>query len=181
MRDCYFVVMKNVYFAPVFLCLTGAIGFSCTSIGEFNTDTGECYVGKIAGADYVRSGTFDNNVGLTLTLDIDTLISGDQQGGGTITTDDGRFSEAPITQLQQLSHDSLSLLQFPGGRIRNFLAFASPTDGGPATVVISLMENDAVEVRILRPDPELDDGLDEALFGVFRLLRRDDCTRSATR
>ena len=163
----------------IFISLSTAFGAACTNIGDYNTAAGECYEGNIAGADYVRSKTFDDDVGLTLTIDLDALVAGDQKGGGTITTDDGRFLDAKIAQLQQLSHDSLSLFQFPGGRVRNFLAFANPTDGHPATVIISLMENDAVELRILRSDPIPADELDETLFGVFRLLRRDDCPSSA--
>ena len=170
--------MKRSSTFRVLIFLFAPFGVACTNIGDFNTEAGECYEGTIAGADYVRSSTFEDDVGLSLTLDIDTLIAGELSGGGRITTDDGRFQAAPIAQLQQLSHDSLSLFQFPGGRVRNFLTFASPTDGMPATVVISLMENDAVEVRILRPDPLPDDEIDEALFGVFRLLRREGCPRS---
>ena len=51
----------------------------------------------------------------------------------------------------------------------NYLAYAQPTRGFAATVVISLMENEEVEVRILRPDDDLDDQEDTAIFGVFRL------------
>ncbi|MCP4599626.1 MAG: hypothetical protein GY847_03645 [Proteobacteria bacterium] len=165
----------------ILLRLVPALVFegACTNIGDYSTGHGECYEGSIVRAEYVRSEAFDPEVRLELTLDANSLGQGKE--GATITTNDGTFDRAPVSQMTQLAHDSLSLLQFPGGRVRNYLAHASPSNGSPATIVISLMENDEVEVRILRPDLMPDDSDDSSLFGVFRLVRReeDDCDEAA--
>lgn len=164
----------------------GCIICGCTSVGDFSTGPGECYEGPIVGADYVRSSSLDEDLSLTLTLDAAALLeceldedSNDsataecREGARITTSDDPKtFDGAPVRPIKQIPHDSLSLLQFPGGRIRNFVAYVSPTLGPPAMTVLSLMENDEVEVRIIRPPGS--DGY-EALFGVFRLVRKEGC------
>lgn len=168
--------------------LIGCAGvvLGCTSVGDYSTDTGECYEGGIVAADYLRSNAFAEDVKLTLTLEADRLgrcdigSSADDAGpdicreGARISTHDSppTFQNALVRPYKQLSHDALSLLQFPGGRVRNYLAYASPELGPPAMVVISLMENDEVEVRILRAPGETEA---PALFGVFRLVRKEGC------
>ncbi len=159
--------------------LLGVIGIvigagACTNVGEYSTAPGECYVGKIVNSDFVRSDTLNPDIELIMTLDADALGRGEE--GATFTTSDGIFHNTPVRQMTELAHDSLSLLQFPGGRVRNYLAHASPTTGSPATIVISLMENNEIEVRVLRPDLDPDDGEDTALFGVFGLVRKDECS-----
>jgi hypothetical protein len=157
-----------VFFFPAFF-------FACANVGDFSTDPGECYEGKIIAAEYIRSDTFPENLSLTMTLDADGLGQGKE--GAVIATHDSprTFDNAPVTQMTELSHDSLSMLQFPGGRVRNYLAYAQPSQGQVATIVISLMENDEVEVRIMRPDLVPDGGEDTSLFGVFRLVRKEGC------
>ncbi len=158
------------------------LGSSCTDIGSFTTRMGECYRGKITGADFVRTG-FHENVHLSLTLDTDALADG-RGSAGMLWTGDQLFSAATISQMEELAHDSLSQFQFPGGRIRNYLVYVMASDGSPAMVVISLMENEQVEVRVMRPefDPcagepnECDAPAIDALFGVFRLTLDEDCT-----
>ncbi len=164
-------------FLNIALCLVigPAVAGACTDVGDYSTNHGECYEGGIIAAEFVRSKkTFRDDLRLELTLDADALGSGKE--GATITTNDGTFNRAPVSQMTQLVHDSLSLLQFPDGRMRNYLANALPNDGSPATVVISLMENDEVEVRIMRPDLTPYDNEDSSLFGVFRLIRKDGCS-----
>ena len=151
------------------LCLAAALWIGCTDVGEYSTDSGECYDGKIVDSEFVRMG-FEKGTGLLITLDADALGHGDESAV-VLTTTDGRFDKTPATQMEMMSHDSLSMLQFPGGRVRNYLAFAEPDGMGTALVVVSLMENEYVEVRILRPGEE--DG--SGMFGVFRLVRKDGC------
>lgn len=150
-----------------------AVAAGCTGIGDYSTVTGECYHGEILKPEFVRSESFDPEVELTLTLDANALGRGDV--GAMLTTSDGRFRSAPVQEMAYLRHDSLSELQFPGGRVRNYIAYAPANDGLMATVVISLMENEDLEVRIMRPDESPEDGVDETLFGVFHLVRKDDC------
>ncbi|MCP4675881.1 MAG: hypothetical protein GY854_10315 [Deltaproteobacteria bacterium] len=161
----------------IFLLILAALAAAvaaCTNIGDFSTDENECYEGQIVEVQYVRSKTLDAETVMTMTLDSNALGQGDE--GATITTDDGTFNGSKVSQMEQLTHDSLSMLQFPGGRVRNYLAYARPTRGSPATIVISLMENDEVEVRVMRPDFDANDNEDSSLFGVFRLVRKELCS-----
>jgi hypothetical protein len=166
--------MWNLDNLVVGIGLMAVLSTGCTAINDFSTDPGDCYHGSIVEADFVRTDTFAPDTQLTLTLDANALGRGEI--GGTITTSDGLFYGAPISQLEELTHDQLSLFSFPGGRIRNYLAFTPSHDGLIATVVISLMENDDVEVRILRAGTEVDAGVGTSLFGIFRLKREDSCS-----
>jgi hypothetical protein len=146
---------------------------ACTSVGDYTTAPGECYRGSIIDADYIISETLPAGTELVMTLDADALGSGEV--GTAISTTNLLFSRAPVIQMGELSHDSLSLFQFPSGRVINYLAYAAPTGGPQATVVVSLMENEQVEVRLMRPDQDPDDGVDTSIFGVFRLVREKGC------
>jgi hypothetical protein len=156
----------------IVLATAAALTAGCTELGSFSTGHGECYRGNIVAAEFVRTG-FEQSVQLSLTLDISALSEGRGQAG-EIWTSDGRFHGATISQMEQLAHDNLSLFQFPGGRIRNYLAHATPRDGPPAAIVISLMEDGKVEVRVIRPAIE-DDRSVVPLFGVFRLSLDEQC------
>lgn len=157
------------------------LAWGCTDVGSFTTDPGECYEGKIVDAGFVRTG-FSRNITLSLTLDTDSLADG-RGSAGMMWTSDRTFNGATVSQMEELAHDSLSQFQFPGGRIRNYLVYTMATDGAPAMVVISLMENQQIEVRIMRPsfdpcameDGECDEDVVEPLFGVFRLDLDEEC------
>jgi hypothetical protein len=146
-------------------CLT-----SCENLSDYSTQDGSCYVGNIIDADFVRAGAFDAKVRLTMSLDVDAL-SGGKENGAVITTSDGLFNSAPVKQMIEMTRDSLSLLDFPGGRVKSYLAYAPDAAGRVVNVVISLMENGDVETRIFRPSLTPDD----ALFGVFRLEKNEFC------
>jgi hypothetical protein len=168
--------MRSILVSTVLLCA------ACTDVGSFSTEVGECYRGIVVDASFVRAG-FEPGAKLSLTLNTDALADG-RGTAGVLWTSDGIFDDANISQMEQLAHDSLSLFQFPQGRIRNYLLYVTASDGAPATVVISLMENEEVEVRVMRPKVDLcEDGDEEcddtdfppALFGVFRLSREAGC------
>jgi hypothetical protein len=144
--------------------------FGCDGLSDFSTKPGQCYEGDIIDAEFVRNGSFEAGVRLSLVLDVDALADAEKEGA-RLTTDDGLFVNAPVRQMESVSLDSLSLLSFPSGRVRNYLAYAPDREGEMANVVISLMENGDVEVRVFRPaqDP------DESLFGVFRASRKKGC------
>jgi hypothetical protein len=86
--------------------------------------------------------------------------------------------DAPLRPIPQLAHDSLSTLNFGEGRVRNLLLAAQPTQGAPAYVIVSLLENESVEVRVLRGAPPTDteavpkNFFGSELFGVFPLVRQ---------
>ncbi len=150
----------------------------CTSVGEYTTGLGECYQGDIVVVDAAYQMQEDVALGvgssLVMTLDTEALERGDP--GTMITTSNLLFAKADVIQMYQLNYDLLSMFQFPTGRVRNYLAYAEPTSGSPATVIVSLMENLEVEVRILRPDEDPLDEEDTSIFGVYRLTLRKDCT-----
>ena len=152
--------------------LLAALAGACADEDAFTTAPGECFRGRIVGADFVRTG-FDQQAGALLTIDVRALTGG-VAGAGYLWTTDGIFAGAAVSQMSQISNDAISLFQFPGGRIRNYLAHAHTQDGAPAMLVISLMENDRVELRVIRPPAE---GADDppALFGVFRLSLDEQC------
>jgi hypothetical protein len=149
------------------------VAAACSDEDAFTTSPGECFRGGIIGADFVRTG-FDAEVRALLTVDVRNLTNAIGEAGRLWTTD-RLFEAAPVNQMRQVSNDTISLFQFPGGRIRNYLAHARAADGTPATIVISLMENDSVELRIIRP-PSGDSSGPPALFGVFRLALDEQCT-----
>ncbi len=158
----------------------GVLSQACTNIGDFSTGAGECYEGVVVSDLSVRRG-IEPDVRMVLTIDVDALTRGNDlatepldqlaQPAARISTSDGQFEQTPVAQMLQLPHDSLSLFQFPGGRVRNYLAYAVTNTGALVTVIVSLMENDEVEVRVLRPLV----GDHPALFGVFRLSLKDKC------
>lgn len=145
----------------------------CKDITRFSTGDGEAYCGDIVLGGFVREG-FGTGVTMRLHLDTDRL----QDAPGVVSTSDGLFVDAPLRPIPQLAHDSLSTLQFGEGRVRNLLFGAQPTEGATAYVVISLLENESVEVRVLRGAPAAPgeqpsaDEQGPELFGVFPLVRR---------
>ncbi len=149
----------------------------CTSVGEYTTGPGECYQGDIVtvAAEYQMGEDVALGTDSTMVMILDTGALGSGEPGTTISTSEYVFYDSDVIQMSQLSHDSLSMFQFPTGRVRNYLAYAQPVSGSVATVIVSLMENLDVEARILRPDEDPDDGEDTSLFGVYRLIRKKDC------
>lgn len=150
---------------------------ACINADDYSTKPGECFRGTAIDAPFLSSEALTvEGEELTMVLVLDAKALGNGQPGTTITTSDNTFYQSQVTQLPQLSHDSLSLFQFPVGRMRNYLAHGIPSDGIPATVIVSLMENeDQIEVRVLRPDEDPADALDSSMFGVFRLVREKNC------
>ena len=145
----------------------------CEDISRFTTEPGESFCGKIVPGGFVRQG-FTPGVRLRLHLDMDRV----EYAPGMVATDDGTFEDAPLRPIPQLAHDSLSTFHFGEGRVRNLLVGAQPTSGTTAFVVVSLLENEHVEVRVLRgapptPAETVSDNLcGPELFGVFPLTRQ---------
>jgi hypothetical protein len=163
------LLAKTRAIAPALCALLAA---ACTNVGEYSTSLGECYDGSIIDAAFVREG-FGTGVKISLTLDVDALGRG-AYDAGRLNTSDGTFRDARLSQMDTLEHDTLSLLQFPGGRVRNYLAYATPAAGPAALVVVSLMEDGTVEVRVMRPKQD-EDATSEPLYGVFKRTLLDDC------
>ena len=102
--------------------------------------------------------------------------------------EDGRtFIDEPLRPIAALAHDQLSQMELPGaGRLKNLMYAVEPTRGPlarrGALVIVSLLDSDEVEVRIVAgdgaidcvttPDPCASRARGECdFFGVFRLKR----------
>lgn len=154
------------------------VGVACRDVSRFSSK-GDRFEGSIVKGSFVRSGVAEG-VRMCLTLDTEHL----QDLPGTFTTSDGRFHATALRPIPQIWHDPLSTLSFGDGRVQNLVYAASPIvgDAGEAEaqdvlVIVSLMQSDSVEVRLVRGAPPTDAGAQPAgvagaLFGVFNLDRQ---------
>lgn len=146
----------------------------CQDLERFDTTDGSAYCGSIVDASFVRQG-FAPRTRLQLRLDsahFDTqpgTISSDDEEDG-VCVPEATFERAPLRTPSKLEADPLSLLSFGESREANLLAWVDSTCDGTYLAVISLMKNDAVEVRLLRGERDAD-GKEVGPFGVFHLER----------
>lgn len=165
-------------FAALGSILVLALSSGCRDIDRFDTDGDEAYCGTIVPAPFVFEG-FPVNLRLRLRIDTDQLDS----IPGTITTDDvaGPCAPAPLFQETQLRvtpdvlHDPLSTLEFGQGRDMNLIAWTRSSCDGPMLAVVSLMKNDDVELRLLKPPvaPATPEDDPPAGFALFQLRRQN--------
>lgn len=106
---------------------------------------------------------------------------------GHFTTDDASdglcagsgallFDDAALRAIPELDHDPLSTLEFGEGRDYNFFGWVDSSCQGTMLAMVSLMRNDAIEVRLLKPAamPPADAQPDRRPgFALFTLSRRD--------
>jgi hypothetical protein len=127
----------------------------CRTLDRFDTPKGEAYCGAIVSAPFVREG-FAQDLRMRLTLDTSKLTT----TPGTISTDDGnvactsrqpQLADAPMVATEAIFHDQLSTFDFGEGREQNFFAWVDSSCTGQMLAVVSLMKNDDVEVRLLKP------------------------------
>lgn len=150
---------------------------ACNDVTRFSTQVGEAYCGSIVAGPFVRAG-FGPGVRMRMRFDADQLES----RPGTISTDDGLLTDAPLRPIPELFHDPLSTLGFGEGRERNLVYVVTPTSpqAGPSLMaVVSLLHDGNAEVRLLRGAPPLpgttavSDADGKQLFGVFSLSREE--------
>jgi hypothetical protein len=155
------------------------LGAGCRDLQRFSTGN-DHFEGGITKGSFARAG-FTDDVRICLTLDADNL----QDTPGAVSSTDGRFRRTPLRPIPQLSHDPLSTLDFGQGRLKNLVYALSPAvdAGGPEDVlaVVSLMDSNDVEVRLLRGAPQPTDAeaaqASPNMFGIFRLQRaRGPCS-----
>lgn len=166
---------------------------ACDDLKDFRGS----YRGQIIGGEFVRS-CFKQDTQLTLSFDPNQAVTREDDPAlvpNTLSTDDGTFQNTQLEPLQNLPHDPLSELNFPGPqRLRNYLLLARP-EAGPlagrdALVVVSLLASESIEVRIIaRPadgittcpadlEPDQDGGVDgpplprREYFGLWRMRRQ---------
>lgn len=157
------------------MSLVGLLVVGCRDSSRFATH-GDHFEGDVVKGNFVRSGIAPD-AKMCLTLDTDHL----QDAPGFLWSSDGRFQQAPLRPIPQIWHDPLSTLNFGDGRVQNLVYAVSPLplDAGAAEaqdvmVIVSLMQSDHIEVRLLRGAPQNDagpapEGVASALFGVFNL------------
>jgi hypothetical protein len=159
-----------------FLLCVPCLLAGCRDLSSFSTGS-DRYEGAVIQGDFVRAGVGPLTK-LCLTLDTDHL----QDAPGSISTDDARFSAAPLRSIPQIWHDPLSTLSFGDGRVKNLVYAAAATTpfgdgmGDDVFAIVSLMQSGAVEVRLLRGAPALamDGGAAATgnVFAVFDLTRQ---------
>ena len=144
------------------LCASAALG--CRDLSRFDTEGNEAYCGSMVSTPVFQEGFLPQGavprLRLKLQLDTDALSS----LPGVISTDDATtglcsgadrplIDQAPLRAIQELSHDPLSMLEFGDGRDHNFFGWVDSTCQGTMLAVVSLMNDDKVEVRLLKPAP----------------------------
>lgn len=180
--------------SPLAFALFGLLA-GCTSLDRFDTKGTAAYCGGLVARPPFTEGLLPANyyppsLTLRFTLDVDALTSrgADPVVVGTMSTDDAKaglcamsttrpgalFQDAPLRTIPTLDHDLLSMIEFPTGRDYNFFGWVDSNCQGTMLAVVSLMRNDDVEVRLLKPAPMPQPGAGPEStpgFGMFYLGR----------
>jgi hypothetical protein len=143
---------------------------ACDDLSSFTTSDDEIYKGTIVQPEEVRKG-FEKMTTMNLTLDIAEADTAPGQLTVVGTSDSGvetvLLDHAPLRPISSLKYDSLSSLDFPTGRLKNFMFSITLTGGENAgsdvLTVISLMSDGKVEVRLISGE--------ERLYGIFSLTK----------
>jgi hypothetical protein len=170
--------------------------FSCQSLARFDTKNGAAYCGSMVGAQFISTPKppvpspesdvgFQRLLRLRLEIDTDHLTT----VPGKITTDDGTgpggaadspcvpqatFENASLRVTPEIVHDTLSTMTFEDGQIQNIMAWVDSTCRGPMLAVVSLMKNDHVDVRLLKPAIGPPNTTKRDSFALFSLDRQDN-------
>lgn len=139
----------------------------CEHPGRYSTGKGSLE-GNIEGSDLVRAGFA---AGTRVCLELDTHHLQDKPGA--VSTSDGRFARTALRPIPALASDTLSNLSFADGQVRNLVFAVREQSATPRDVlaIVSLLDDDRVEVRLLDGAPGLSGP--EPLYGVFALERKD--------
>ena len=183
------------------------LGTGCDALSGFDTGDDSIYRGEVIGSDseegqssFIREG-FPSHTRMDMTFDptrasayadpgeplepagtIDTYVCGvDDSPCPDAERTPGSFRNSALELIPNLTHDSLSEYEFPGGgRLRSYifvsrflLADELASMPGAAMVFVSLMDNGGVELRVISPSELASDGsvASAGLFGVFVLKR----------
>ncbi len=160
---------------------------SCNSLDRFNTKPPAAYCGAIVGSGdafqygFIQPGA-PPNLELSLELDTSSLTS----RPGSLASNDAAtgfcspsplFAGAPLRAIPQLLHDALAQADLGPGHEHTFFSWVDSTCQCTMLAVISLLTNGDVEVRLLKPGPELptdqqEDQKKSSGFALFYLQRR---------
>lgn len=148
-------------------------GGACSDVSRFDTGTDSAYCGTIVGATFVRQG-FTRQIQAELQLDTRALNT--TPGRLTSHRDDAPcdgkslFDRTPLTAPIKLESDALSQLEFGADRELNWLSWVQSNCSETYLAVVSLMNDDSVELRLLR-GPTAPERPETGAFGVFTLAR----------
>lgn len=158
---------------------------ACDRATALDTPEGEALCGSVTLGSAYRSG-FSPRVQMRLHFDSSKLETGDSPGSLS-TFDSGAetgarlLDNALLRPIRPLTHDPLSQLNFGDGRDLNYIFAVSPNDAAHESLlaIISLRNDDQVEVRLIRAgvevsEDETPDPTRRPLFGMFLLQRRSD-------
>lgn len=158
--------------------LAALLSFACKDLERYDTQGGEAYCGNIVGAEFIRTptrlGGFSQELRVRVTFDSSSLNS----SPGTLSSNDTSgpcapeptFNAAPFIPIQELSSDPLSQLSFGDGRDYNFIAWVESSCRGPVMAVVSLMNDQQLELRLLRAPEQTPEG-QRPSFALFRTER----------
>jgi hypothetical protein len=178
---------------------------ACSSLDRFDTEGKAAFCGDLVSAPRFQGGLLPAGVPPALSLRVELQPDRLTARGvspaaaseqlpepyvvvGDVTSDDAMrglcrdmerplFNEAALRTIPELDHDLLRLLEFGEGRDYNFMAWVDSTCQGTMLAVISLMRNDTVEIRLLKPAALAPPDAEPARrpgFGLFYLHREDE-------
>jgi len=108
-------------------------------------------------------------VGFAAETRVDELLLDDltlHSVSATLSTSDGRLAQTALQPVARSNADALASLTFDGDPLHSYVLWAplsGDASGSTALVLLSLFDNDRVELRIIDRDQ---------LFGVFLLRRK---------
>ena len=156
--QCYVGRVGTV--ARITLAVTGlAFALALAGCNDLRDFRGAWAGARVGDAAPLRVGIPDT---ATAALDITALDLHGMTGTLSVT---GLVTAAPIEPIPGAEADVLAGLTYDGSPLRVYLGFVPVDDGaGDATAVVSLYDDDRVEVRLLR-------GGAATLYGIFALER----------
>jgi hypothetical protein len=168
----------------------------CQDLDRFDTAEGEVYCGALVDSEFAHEGFVPNTppveqledpegqIWMEMTFDSTRLST----SPGKISTTDAEhgicaplplFDDVSIRMMSEAFHDPISQLEFGSGRDYNALTWLDTTCAGTVVGVLSLMKDDRVEVRLLKPRSAPDaatEAVDRPGFALFVLRkRRTEC------
>ncbi len=155
----------------------------CRSLERFDTEPGVAFCGNVAGAPLINDGFLVDGQPPRLSARIRLDTTQLDATFGTLTTSDTTglcapsplFDEAPLRAISQVQHDQLWLFDFGEGRDQNLMAWVDSTCLGTMVAIVSLMRDDSVELRLLKPRPaptQATEAAERPGFALFQLQRR---------
>lgn len=165
------------------LLLAALVGTGCRDLEKFDTGKGEIYCGTMVapseaseGFDFGRSPAAPLYLSMTLRMDSLESIPGKVRSNDA---DFGpckpraMFENAPLRILRKALGDKLSNLNMSDDHEQDLVAYIDSTCSGSMVAIVSLIQNGQVELRLLRPAPDIANAAvaDQARFGIFSMTK----------